>query len=209
MRQPQQSHQGVHRRREDESRGHEAFDVAVVGNESVYEFPDGIGEQECRSDDPQLGCIQRSAVENGFLHDIETRAADIVETVSERRRRECLQCQKRFTTYETVESLPIVVIKRDSSRQQFDRNKILNGMLRACEKRPVPLAELEKATDEIEQAIQNSLDREISTEKIGELVMERLKPLDEVAYVRFASVYRQFKDIDSFMRELNKILEER
>ena len=126
-----------------------------------------------------------------------------------RRRRECLQCQKRFTTYETVESLPIVVIKRDSSRQQFDRNKILNGMLRACEKRPVALAELEKATDEIEQAIQNSLDREISTEKIGELVMERLKPLDEVAYVRFASVYRQFKDIDSFMRELNKILEER
>ena len=126
-----------------------------------------------------------------------------------RRRRECLQCQKRFTTYETVESLPIVVIKRDSSRQQFDRNKILNGMLRACEKRPVPLAELERAADEIEQAIQNSLDREISTEKIGELVMERLKPLDEVAYVRFASVYRQFKDIDSFMRELNKILEER
>ena len=209
MRQPQQSHQGVHRRREDESRGHEAFDVAVVGNESVYEFPDGIGEQECRSDHSQLRSIQRSAVENGFLHDIETRAADIVETVSERRRRECLQCQKRFTTYETVESLPIVVIKRDSSRQQFDRNKILNGMLRACEKRPVPLAELEKATDEIEQAIQNSLDREISTEKIGELVMERLKPLDEVAYVRFASVYRQFKDIDSFMRELNKILEER
>ena len=129
--------------------------------------------------------------------------------LSIRRRRECLQCQKRFTTYETVESLPIVVIKRDSSRQQFDRNKILNGMLRACEKRPVPLAELERAADEIEQAIQNSLDREISTEKIGELVMERLKPLDEVAYVRFASVYRQFKDIDSFMRELNKILEER
>ena len=126
-----------------------------------------------------------------------------------RRRRECLQCQKRFTTYETVESLPIVVIKRDSSRQQFDRNKILNGMLRACEKRPVPLAELERAADEIEQAIQNSLDREISTEKIGELVMERLKPLDEVAYVRFASVYRQFKDIDSFKRELDKILEER
>ena len=129
--------------------------------------------------------------------------------LSIRRRRECLQCQKRFTTYETVESLPIVVIKRDSSRQQFDRNKILNGMLRACEKRPVPLAALERAADEIEQAIQNSLDREISTEKIGELVMERLKPLDEVAYVRFASVYRQFKDIDSFMRELNKILEER
>ena len=138
---------------------------------------------------------------------VDSRHSD--DGVSIRRRRECLQCQKRFTTYETVESLPIVVIKRDSSRQQFDRNKILNGMLRACEKRPVPLAELEKATDEIEQAIQNSLDREISTEKIGELVMERLKPLDEVAYVRFASDYRQFKDIDSFMRELNKILEER
>ena len=126
-----------------------------------------------------------------------------------RRRRECLACQKRFTTYEIIETLPLVVIKRDGARQAFDRNKILNGMLRACEKRPVPLAELERATDEIEQAIQNSLDREISTEKIGELVMERLKPLDEVAYVRFASVYRQFKDIDSFMRELNKILEER
>ena len=112
-----------------------------------------------------------------------------------RRRRECLSCQKRFTTYETVECLPIVVIKRDGARQAFDRNKILNGMLRACEKRPVALAKLEAATDAIEQ--------------IGELVMERLKPLDEVAYVRFASVYRQFKDIDSFMRELNKLLEEK
>ena len=126
-----------------------------------------------------------------------------------RRRRECLSCQKRFTTYETVESLPMVVIKRDNSRQSFDRNKILNGMLRACEKRPVPMADLELAVDEIEQSIQNSLDREVSTAKIGELVMERLKPLDEVAYVRFASVYRQFKDINSFMRELNKILEEK
>ena len=126
-----------------------------------------------------------------------------------RRRRECLSCQKRFTTYETVESLPMVVIKRDNSRQSFDRNKILNGMLRACEKRPVAMADLELAVDEIEQSLQNSLDREVSTSQIGELVMERLKPLDEVAYVRFASVYRQFKDINSFMRELNKILEER
>ena len=138
---------------------------------------------------------------------IDSRPAE--EGSSIRRRRECLSCAKRFTTYETVESLPMVVIKKDGSRQSFDKRKVLNGMIRACEKRPVPLAELEKATDEIEQAIQNSLDREISTEKIGELVMERLKPLDEVAYVRFASVYRQFKDIDSFMRELNKILEER
>ena len=126
-----------------------------------------------------------------------------------RRRRECLSCQKRFTTYETVESLPMVVIKRDNSRQSFDRNKVLNGMLRACEKRPVAMADLEAAADEIEQIIQNSLDREVSTAQIGELVMERLKPLDEVAYVRFASVYRQFKDINSFMRELNKILEEK
>ena len=138
---------------------------------------------------------------------VDSRHSD--DGVSIRRRRECLQCQKRFTTYETVESLPIVVIKRDSSRQQFDRNKILNGMLRACEKRPVPLAELERAADEIEQAIQNSLDREISTEKIGELVMERLKPLDEVAYVRFASVYRQFADVESFFNELKKLMGDR
>ena len=124
-----------------------------------------------------------------------------------RRRRECLSCQKRFTTYETVECLPIVVIKRDGARQAFDRNKILNGMLRACEKRPVPLAELERAADEIEQAIQNSLDREISTEKIGELVMEQLRSVDEVAYVRFASVYREFKDVNTFMEELGKLLE--
>ena len=126
-----------------------------------------------------------------------------------RRRRECLSCQKRFTTYETVESLPIVVVKKDNSREPFDRNKILRGTVRACEKRPVSMAELEKAVTEIEQIVQNSLEREVNTEKIGELVMERLKPLDEVAYVRFASVYRQFKDINSFMHELNKILEEK
>ena len=126
-----------------------------------------------------------------------------------RRRRECLSCQKRFTTYETVESLPIVVVKKDNSREPFDRNKILRGMVRACEKRPVSMAELEKAVTEIEQIVQNSLEREVNTEKIGELVMERLKPLDEVAYVRFASVYRQFKDINSFMHELNKIQEEK
>ena len=126
-----------------------------------------------------------------------------------RRRRECLECQKRFTTYEIVESLPIVVIKKDGSRQTFDRNKVLNGMVRACEKRPVSMATLEAAVADIEQIIQNSLEREVSTEQIGELVMERLKPLDEVAYVRFASVYRQFKDINSFMSELNKILAEK
>lgn len=126
-----------------------------------------------------------------------------------RRRRECLACQKRFTTYETVEILPIIVVKKDGSRQSFDRTKILNGMVRACEKRPVSMAEMEAAVTDIEQVMQNSLEREISSSEIGELVMERLKPLDEVAYVRFASVYRQFKDINSFMQELNKILEER
>ena len=138
---------------------------------------------------------------------VDSRPAE--EGSSIRRRRECLSCEKRFTTYETVESLPMVVIKRDNSRQAFDRNKILNGMLRACEKRPVSLAALETAALDIEQILQNSLEREVSTGQIGELVMERLKPLDEVAYVRFASVYRQFKDINSFMRELNKILEEK
>lgn len=135
---------------------------------------------------------------------VDSRHSD--DNTSIRRRRECLSCQKRFTTYETVESLPMVVVKKDNSRQSFDRNKILNGMVRACEKRPVSMADLEQAVDEIEQIIQNSLDREVSTERIGELVMERLKPLDEVAYVRFASVYRQFKDINTFMRELNKLL---
>ena len=138
---------------------------------------------------------------------VDSRHSD--DGLSIRRRRECLSCQKRFTTYETVESLPIIVVKKDGSRQSFDRNKILNGMLRACEKRPVSLAALETAALDIEQILQNSLEREVSTGQIGELVMERLKPLDEVAYVRFASVYRQFKDINSFMRELNKILEEK
>ncbi len=137
---------------------------------------------------------------------VDSRPAE--EGQSIRRRRECLSCSKRFTTYETVESLPLVVIKRDGSRQTFDRDKILRGMVRACEKRPVPYAELEAAASDIEQLLQNSLEREVSTERIGELVMDKLKPLDEVSYVRFASVYRQFKDINSFMSELNKLLED-
>ena len=130
---------------------------------------------------------------------IDSRPAD--ENSSIRRRRECLSCGKRFTTYETVESLPMVVVKKDGSRQ-----KVLGGMIRACEKRPVPLAVLEKIAEEIEQDLQNSMEREISTEAIGEKVMERLRNVDQVAYVRFASVYRQFKDIDTFMTELNKLL---
>ena len=138
---------------------------------------------------------------------VDSRPAD--EGSSIRRRRECLSCEKRFTTYETMESLPMVVIKKDGSRQSFDRGKVLRGMIRACEKRPVPLADLERLTDEIEQNLQNSLEREISTEVIGEQVMEKLKGVDEVAYVRFASVYRQFKDINTFMAELNKLLAEK
>lgn len=138
---------------------------------------------------------------------IDSRPAE--EGTSIRRRRECLSCGKRFTTYETVESLPMVVVKKDGSRQSFERQKVLGGMIRACEKRPVPLAELEAIAGEIEQDLQNSMDREISTEAIGERVMERLRKVDQVAYVRFASVYRQFKDIDTFMAELNKLLAEK
>ena len=136
---------------------------------------------------------------------IDSRPTDEGERI--RRRRECLKCGKRFTTYEIIESLPIIVIKRDKSREVFDRQKLMTGMLRACEKRPVSIETLDRAIDEIEALIQNSLDREVKSEKIGELVMEKLKEIDEVAYVRFASVYRQFKDISTFMAELNKLLE--
>ena len=124
-----------------------------------------------------------------------------------RRRRECLSCTKRFTTYEIIESLPIIVVKKDKSREAFDRNKLLNGLLRACEKRPVSLNTVEKAVDEIEAQIQNSLDREVTTDLIGEYAMDKLKAIDEVAYVRFASVYRQFKDINSFHEAISRLLE--
>ncbi len=125
-----------------------------------------------------------------------------------RRRRECLSCQKRFTTYESVERMPVLVVKKDGSRQAFDKAKLISGMVRACEKRPVSLSALEAVADEIEQEAANNLEREIPTSFIGELVMEKLKTLDEVAYVRFASVYRQFKDINTFMEELSKLLTE-
>ena len=138
---------------------------------------------------------------------VESRPSD--EGASIRRRRECLACYKRFTTYETMESLPLVVIKKDGSRQTFDKSKLLNGMLRACEKRPVPFSQLEGIANEIEQALQNEMDREVPSARIGELVMDRLREVDEVAYVRFASVYRQFKDISTFMSELNKLLAEK
>ena len=123
-----------------------------------------------------------------------------------RRRRECLKCGKRFTTYEIIETVPVIVIKRDKSRQVFDRSKILSGLLRACEKRPVSIETLEKIVDEMEFTLQNSPDREVPSERIGELAMEKLKDIDEVAYVRFASVYRQFQDIQTFMDELKSMM---
>ena len=135
---------------------------------------------------------------------IDSRPAEEGSTI--RRRRECLACRKRFTTYEIMERLPLVVVKRDGSRQSFDRVKVINGLVRACEKRPVALVQLEAIADEIEAELQGALEREVSTTEIGEMVMDRLKDLDEVAYVRFASVYRQFKDINTFMEELTKLL---
>ncbi len=138
---------------------------------------------------------------------VDSRPAE--DGTSIRRRRECLECHKRFTTFEVMESLPVVVIKRDGSRQSFDRNKLLNGMIRACEKRPVAFDTLERIVAEIEQTLQNEMDREVPSTRIGEMVMDRLKGVDEVAYVRFASVYRQFKDISTFMAELNKLLQEK
>ena len=138
---------------------------------------------------------------------IDSRPTDEGERI--RRRRECISCQKRFTTYEIIESVPVIVVKKDKSREVFDRNKLFNGMLRACEKRPVSLDDIEKAVNEIEATLQNSLDREVTSVHIGELAMDKLKDLDEVAYVRFASVYRQFKDINTFMDELAKLLSEK
>ena len=138
---------------------------------------------------------------------IDSRSADDGERI--RRRRECLKCGKRFTTHEVIETVPIIVVKRDKSREVFDRNKLTAGMLRACEKRPVSLTQIEEMVDRIEAKIQSMLDREITTRQIGELAMEELKTVDEVSYVRFASVYRQFKDINTFLEELNKLLTEK
>ena len=137
---------------------------------------------------------------------VDSRPAEEGATI--RRRRECLNCEKRFTTYEIIERLPTIVVKKDGSRQTLDKQKLINGMLRACEKRPVPLADIQHVADEVEMELQNSLEREIRSTDVGEMVMSGLKTLDEVAYVRFASVYRQFRDINNFMTELNKLLKE-
>ncbi|MGN0517037.1 transcriptional regulator NrdR [Eubacterium sp.] len=134
---------------------------------------------------------------------IDSRPTDENERI--RRRRECIQCSKRFTTYETIEDVPVIVIKKDRSREVFDRNKILKGMLRACEKRKVTVAELDEKIDEIEAQLQSSVDREVSSSRIGELIMDKLKEIDEVAYVRFASVYKEFDSAESFREELAKL----
>ena len=147
-----------------------------------------------------------------FCGDQESKVVDSRHSedgLSIRRRRECIACQRRFTTYEIVESLPIIVVKRNGSRQSFDRNKILNSMIRAFDKRKVNVEDLDRITTEIEQTIQNTLEREVSTDRIGEMVMARIKPLDEVAYIRFASVYRRFQDVNSFIHEINQFLEEK
>ena len=147
-----------------------------------------------------------------FCGDLDSKVIDSRHSddgLSIRRRRECLRCQRRFTTYESVEVLPIIVVKRDGSRQAFDRNKILNSMVRAFDKRKVEISQLERIATEIEQTLQNTLEREVSTDRIGEMVMARIKPLDEVAYVRFASVYRRFQDVGSFIHEINQFLEEK
>ena len=146
-----------------------------------------------------------------FCGDQESKVVDSRHSddgLSIRRRRECLVCQKRFTTYEIVESLPVIVVKRDGSHQGFDRNKILNSMVRAFDKRQVDMADLDRMNTEIEQSILNTLEREVTPDGIGQMVMERIKPLDEVAYIRFASVYRRFQDVQSFISEINKFLEE-
>ncbi len=138
---------------------------------------------------------------------IDSRPTDEGQAI--RRRRECLSCKKRFTTYEKVEEIPIVIVKRDGNRQSFNRNKIINGLIRACEKRPVSMQLIEQTVDDIERQLHNSMKKEVLSEDIGKLVMNALKNIDDVAYVRFASVYRQFKDINTFMEELKKMLNEK
>lgn len=144
----------------------------------------------------------------GYLESkvVDSRPTDEGSTI--RRRRECIKCSKRFTTYEKIEHLPLFIIKKDGRREVFDSNKIMAGLLKACEKRPVAIKDLEGLVGDVEKTLYNSLEQEITSETIGQMVMERLKELDEVAYVRFASVYRQFKDINTFMKELEKLLNE-
>ncbi len=148
---------------------------------------------------PYCGCEESKVVDS--------RPTDEGERI--RRRRECIQCGKRFTTYEIIETTPIMVVKRDNSREPYNRQKLTKGILRACEKRPISLDQIDEIVDKVEARIQNTLDREVPSERIGEYTMEELKSIDEVAYVRFACVYRQFQDIHTFMEELKRLIEEK
>lgn len=148
---------------------------------------------------PFCGCLDSKV--------LDSRPAD--EFTAIRRRRECIECGRRFTTYEKIDEIPLVVVKKDGRREVFDRNKILGGIIKACEKRSVSIRQMENVIDDIEKELRNKMDSEISSEKIGEMVMMNLSALDEVAYVRFASVYRQFKDVTSFMDELEKLLKKK
>jgi len=145
----------------------------------------------------------------GYLEDKVVDSRPTEEGISIRRRRECVKCGARFTTYEKIETVPLMVIKRDGTRQSFERNKVLTGLIKACEKRPVSAAQVENIADEVEQQILNSMKKEVTSEELGELIMEKLKELDQVAYVRFASVYKSFKDVDTFMEELRKMIDEK
>ncbi|HYF82023.1 MAG TPA: transcriptional regulator NrdR [Clostridia bacterium] len=138
---------------------------------------------------------------------VDSRPTD--EEAAIRRRRECEKCAKRFTTYEKIEEMPLIIVKKDGSREVYQRSKMMNGLLRACEKRPISISQIEAIADDIEKELYNSMEKEIDSKKIGEMVMNRLKKIDDVAYVRFASVYRQFKDINTFLEELNKLINER
>ena len=162
---------------------------------------------------PNLSLLERGVVMNcPFCGQFDSKVMDSRPTdegQAIRRRRECNACQKRFTTYEKVEEIPLIVIKKSGNREPFNRNKILKGIIRACEKRPVPLKEIEIVANNIEKNLQNEMEKEVPTDRIGTMVMDALKELDEVAYVRFASVYREFKDINTFMEELEKLLHEK
>jgi transcriptional repressor NrdR len=149
-------------------------------------------------------CPFCSHLDDKVIDSREARTGDLI-----RRRRECLKCSRRFTTYERIDEIPYMVIKKDGRRERFDRQKILQGLLKSCEKRPVPTAKLESMVDEVERAVQEAKERELTTQELGELLMVRLKKLDKVAYVRFASVYMDFKDVKEFMTELKGLLKDR
>jgi transcriptional repressor NrdR len=156
-----------------------------------------------------MGGVQLKCPYCGYSESKVVDSRPTVEEAAIRRRRECEKCARRFTTYEKVEEMPLIIVKKDGSREVYQRSKILNGLLRACQKRPVSITQIEDIVDEIEKELYNSMEKEIDSKKIGEMVMVRLKKIDDVAYVRFASVYRQFKDINTFLEELNKLVNDR